>query len=216
MIRVLITLLLLLACPVGAADWRSELYGCAWNMPAGEPWQENPAQKVAQAEMIYNAMHMDTKQTVSVVLLPAMPTRDLQNPAMIQRFLQALISMGYAISDQSVKLDQKPPYIEFVGTRTDATFGELFCMARGMMRENNGFLVLTLARGNVEMAASERVQKMLDRFSFFEVIKMPEKGPDPMLQQHRLLYILSGSSAALLMIAFAVAMFFSRRRAHRR
>jgi hypothetical protein len=94
-------LILLLFAPAHAEQWVSDQFRCSLSLPEGESWSRGAPTRVPSGEMIYISSHPESKQAISVIVIPRIPSNDLGNPAVISRIMENLVGLGFAVTGHS-------------------------------------------------------------------------------------------------------------------
>ena len=209
----LLTLLILffLLARAGAEAWHSDEYHCALLLPDTEAWQRGSATRLPAGEMIFSAANMETKQAISVIVIPDFPTSDINNPAVITRVMECIKAQGFSLMKQEPMEWLGRPFIQFTSQREDAASGQLTSVARAAMSGNSVYLVNTYARGDENRAKDERFLRVLETFRFLEMQASVPPEANPLFRRYRLGYMTCAGVLVALVAVFATVMFFTRR-----
>ena len=106
--RLVTLFLLLLLAHAHSEQWYSDQYRCSLRLPEGEAWVRANPTEVREGEMIFNAFDPETKQTASVIVIPRIPSTQLQNPAVISRVMDCIGGLGFAVTNhEPVKIENE-------------------------------------------------------------------------------------------------------------
>ena len=202
-----------LLASAGAEEWRSYERQCSITLPDTEPWQRGNAYRLPAGEMIFTAAHMETRQVVTVVVIPDFPTGDISNPAASNRFAESLTAQGFTVAKQKRIEWIGRPFIEIVGRRLNDVTGELVSVTRATIDKNKtAYLVSTFGLGNERRMEDERFMRVLNSFRFDEGEKKPAANSSPLMRYYRFSYIACAVAMVMLIIAFAVMYIRTHRR----
>jgi hypothetical protein len=209
-------LVFLLLARAGAEQWISDEFRCSLSLPEGEAWMRGAPTRVSSGEMIYTSSHPESKQTISVIVIPRIPSNDLGNPAVVSRIMENLVGLGYAVTGHAPVKIGEADFLEFIATKKESAAIEVAALARATMRENTIYLALTSAPGDEEKTQDKYFRRVIDTFSLANTTAQ-SRNPllDPLFHNYRITYIACAVAVGALLFMSIFVVFFSRRRAHR-
>ena len=211
--RLLILLLpLFLLASAGAEILRSDEHRCTITLPDNEPWQRGNVLRLPAGEMIFNAAHMETKQAVSVIVMPDFPTKNLDSPAAFARFTEIIKAQGFEIKSRTPMEWLGLPFIEIVGRRLNDISGELISVTRATIVEKKAYLVNTFGRGDESRMEDERFMRVMKSFRFMDADEKPQINTAPLMRYYRAGYITCIVVMLVLMVSFSIMYLRTQRR----
>lgn len=209
----LLTLLLplFLLATAAAEELRSDEHRCVITLP-DNVWQSGNIQRLPVGEVIFNAANMETKQSVSVIVIPDFPTSDLDSPAALARFTEIIKAQGFEVKSQKTMEWLGRPFIEIIGRRLNDATGELVSVTRAAIVEKKAFLVSTFGRGDESRMEDERFMRVIKSFRFMDASEKPLTITVPFLRYYRAGYILCIVVMLVLMVAFTIMYIRTQRR----
>jgi hypothetical protein len=209
-----ITLLLLAAAGLPRAvadDWTSEKHLCALTIPTTESWTAGMKQALPVGEVILHAISMDTNEGIQVTFVPEMPTTELRDPDIEKRIQELLILQGWTLESGLELKWQDRQFLQFVGRRRDAVFGQMVGVSRATIRKGDLYVVTAYARGETSRVNDPKFMRIMNTFHLLDratpVVAKPSDDQRPM---HKFALLGTVGAAGLLLVAFAVMMYRTR------
>lgn len=211
--RLIILLLpLFLLASAGAEELRSDEYRCTLTLLNTEPWQTGNVQRMPVGEMIFSAANMETKQVVTVIVIPKFPSSNLDTPAALIRFTEILKAQGFEIIKHSPIEWLGLPFIEIVARRLNDATGELVSVTRATIVDKKAYLVSTSGRGDESRMEDERFMRAIKSFRFMDPDDKQVTAPSPYVRYYRAGYIACLVVMLALSAAFAIMYFRTQHR----
>ena len=210
----LLTLLLTLysLTSANAEEWRSDAHRCAITLPQTEAWTVGNASRLPAGEMIFSAANMETKQGVSVIVIPDFPTSSIASQAAITRISEIVTALGFEIKNKTPIEWLGRSFIEILGLRSKDASGELVSVTRATIIEKKAYLVTTMGRGDESRIEDERFMKVLKSFRFTDSDEKPVSNANPNIHLYRMGYITCLVVMLILMSAFVIMTLRTKRR----
>lgn len=213
--RFLITFLILAAAvlPQASADeWISEQYRCALTIPTSESWTSGIRQSLPSGEVILHAVSMENNQGVMVTFVPEMQSTDLRDPR-IERLIQELLILQGWNLESGIEVTWKGrPFLQFIARRKDAISGPMLGVARAAIRAGDLYVVTAYGRGEANRAEDPTFMRVMNTFRFLDRRERnTEKSSGAPHQGYWIALFGSAGAAGLLIAAFAVMIFLTRR-----
>ena len=216
MLRLLVILLISLAAMVAEAAerWRSDQFGCELVIPEGENWLRESAVRMPAGEMIFAASHGPTKQLIAVVAIPRVLSKTIESPAVVNRAIEALSSLGYSVTGHNPITKDDQTYLEISGRRTASAAVTVVCLARAALHNNNLILAMTAAPGTETVLTDARFLRVIDTFRL-DGAKEAESAPAPLALApfYHLTYKACLAAAGGLLVLGVLVFAFGRRAA---
>lgn len=195
-----------------AEEWRSDEHLCAITLPSSEPWQMGNATRVPAGEMIFSAANMESKQVVSVIVIPDFPTTNVNSQASVARFGEIVTALGFEIKSRTPMEWLGRSFIEITGLRAKDASGEQVLVARATIFQKKAYLVTTFGRGEESRIKDERFMRVIQTFRFMELDEKQQAAPSPFMRYYRTGYIVCLIVMLVLIAAFAIMYFRTMRR----
>ncbi len=141
---------------------------CAITLPDTEAWQNGNTLRMPAGEMIFNSVNMETKQVVSIIVIPNFPTNNISTPAALTRFKEIITAQGFEMKTQKNIEWLGQPFMEIVGRRLNDASGELVSIMRATILEKTAYLVSTIGRGDERRMEDERFMRVISSFRFLD------------------------------------------------
>jgi hypothetical protein len=191
-------------------------YQCIITLPAGEGWQRGVSMRIPAGEMVFNASRPDTRQVFAVVVLPNMPTDDIEAPGITNRVLETLSAIGYKTGPPKFIQWKGAKYAQFVGRRQDPQAADFISMTRATLRNKVLYLMLIDGRGDESRLADPHFMRVMESFRFEEpAAGIRVAAADPLFKAYRLGAYGCVVAAAVLAFLYGGVMLATRRQSYR-
>jgi hypothetical protein len=213
--RLLLFALLLSLLPARAEEIVFNQHGCSVTLPSG--WKRGVGQKIPTGDIVLHATRQESNQLFVLVVLPNLPTDDVEAPGVATRIQETLSSFGYQTAGPpEVRPWNGMKYVQFIAKRPDSASGGLVAVTRAFLKENKVYMLTTIGRGDSEKARDPLFMQLIDSFQFVEPAAV-EKPPteDPLFGTYRLGFFACTITIAILVTLYICMLLATRRRAYR-
>lgn len=208
-------LLLLFLLPARAEEIVFNQHGCIVTLPSG--WKRGQGQKIPTGDIILHATRQETGQLFVLVILPNLPTDDVEAPGVAARLQETLSSFGY----QTAGPPEAHPwngtkYVQFAAKPVQAGASGLIAVTRTFLKNNKGYMLTSIGRGDSEKARDPLFMQLIESFQFIESVA--EEKPttaDPLFGIYRLGFYACFTAIGILIVLYIGMLLATRRRAYR-
>lgn len=210
----LLLLIRLAATATLAADHISDQHRFTISLPDTESWMRGNVQPLGRdAEIVFSFVNMESREGVTVAMLPKIPTNNIMNQAVISRIIELLTLQGFTVLSHAPRTVNGLEHLEFVGRRTDENGKKIISISRGLLRDGTVYLTTFFGVGDEDRALDASFLRVINTFRLLDdrkAVATPEI--DPMFSLYRPSYIACLSAAGVLALLFAIIMFRTRKR----
>ena len=203
---------LLLLSSALAEEWHSDEYHCSLVLPDTESWQRGNAFRAANGELIFSAKNPETKQSISVIVLPDFPTSNLNSPATLKRLRAILREQGFEMKTESYMEWNGHPFIEIVGVHPDDSKGKFISVARATIIGRKVYYVSTSASGDESALGDDKLMRVINSFRFINQDEKLQIKEAPLIRYYQGGYVVSLVLMCVLVTSFFLMYFRTRAR----
>jgi hypothetical protein len=211
--RLLAFFLLFLPLLVRAQEIVLDQYGCSVTLPAA--WVRGDARKLPTGEMILQASRADTDQIFVIVVLPNIPTNDVESPGVASRAAECIANLGYKAPPPELKPWKGTKCWQFMARRPDAAAAGFIAIARAVLSNKTIYLTMMIGRGDEEKAKDLLFMQLMDSFQLLDI--RPPEGPsknDPLYGTYEIGAYICGGVVVVLLILYSIMLLATRRRGY--
>jgi hypothetical protein len=208
----------LLALPLAAPAQEIGLYQyqCAVTLPVGEGWNRGRAQAVPAGEMIFNASRPATGQLFALVLLPNIPSDNVEAPGVTGRILETLSAVGYKAGAPEFIQWKGAKFAQFIARRQDPRAADFIAVVRATLREKTIYLLILDGRGDASRVGDEQFMRVMESFRFTESgSETLPPGEDPLFNIYRLGAYSCAAAVGVLVFLYGGVILATRRKSYR-
>ena len=207
----LLTLFFLVLATASAEIWRSDRFRCTLTFPESESWVQGTPVPLPAGEMIYLANHGTTKQSVAVIVIPKIPNNDLENPSVINRIMEPIVTLGFQVISHAPVTIEGQPFLQLPGRRGETATMSIVCVARAALREGNLYIAMTWGRGGDEITSDKHFLRVINTFTLLDAAAATKKVATGTLVPYYLLAYKSALIAVGCLLVLALLAFICSR-----